>query len=841
MTSPRQTRAGAAKVAAATAAAAAPPVNTRSRKAKNDASKPSNASNPTASKTKKHKAKKPEEASERPVSPAPLLAPAPPKPASIAAPPASKPKEKSKEAAAAPSSQESPLRNEEIAANMTASERRRGSTDDDDDDMDLIPPGGVWGSLRPGRKAQASDDENDDSGKPEDDRSEQSEDDDENDASGKPADAADRLSDDSQSNYSTTDAAERKEADRVNHLTRSLRSVPETRPIEEQDDADRLVFEAEAEDELARKGKGKGKAKRKEQGHGEGDEGAEGQGGTSKEKKKRRRSKQDDGNPDERAGDAGDDDPLVQEEDPSDQPPWELTSGPMSKKDLEEALAARRQYHAMIETVARRSGKRMGAVFKAVGDGATSMRHTNPWNAFQTKYRAENPKDKDETSDEYKNKMKAAYADLFADLPEEDRRNPDARRKCVDEVMEWYHEKTMLLLDDRKAQGNGHALMSKIVKPFIHQSTVAGSTYDVEVFGFGIDPFSDVAIIWGGTPNFQAVYQDFEQPIKAKLTELKAIVTNMKRRDGQVMNHRRLQIDFSKKSTEANMRDSKRRIIKDCLYNDILNALAERAELDPDQACTPPSKMSWKWSDLALKYTLRLEGWPAALKNAFPSAGFTLNQIKGKAPIEALTEMALQMEKRYLSADNTGDGPIIVSWTDDERDCEATEHLTDIPIVVADDDTVLLRANSSKSLMRTIDEENQKQAKQTASKKRKATSAPEERSSKKSKRGAEMPPSPARTPTPVAGAGVATTSAVPARYSWRYVSSAEPPEVSETWVALGVQRYEGPPTKAHNAVECWQGSAWRGLPAGFEMIEDPDFAAESALVRSWFDLDEDED
>ena len=72
--------------------------------------------------------------------------------------------------------------------------------------------------------------------------------------------------------------------------------------------------------------------------------------------------------------------------------PWPLTLGSLSKRDLEDALHARQAYHDSIEAIARRAGKKVSFVFKAIGDLPKSARDLNPWNAFQAKYRIECPK-----------------------------------------------------------------------------------------------------------------------------------------------------------------------------------------------------------------------------------------------------------------------------------------------------------------------------------------------------------------------------------------------------------------------------------------------------------------
>jgi hypothetical protein len=99
-------------------------------------------------------------------------------------------------------------------------------------------------------------------------------------------------------------------------------------------------------------------------------------------------SNEDEGYPDDDVGDerSPDDDvdgPVT---------PWDITPGPLSKAHLEEAMAARTEYHATLEDIARRSGKKLSSVFNAVGDYPKGTRDANTWNAHQMKYRTEHPK-----------------------------------------------------------------------------------------------------------------------------------------------------------------------------------------------------------------------------------------------------------------------------------------------------------------------------------------------------------------------------------------------------------------------------------------------------------------
>ncbi|KAJ7085193.1 hypothetical protein B0H15DRAFT_951205 [Mycena belliarum] len=211
-------------------------------------------------------------------------------------------------------------------------------------------------------------------------------------------------SDSDDSSYSTTDAAERKADDRQNRALGILPSYVPIVPVEEMDAEYDAEFEAEVMKEKKRKGgnaKGKGKAK-------EGEERKKAKATTSgleSDGRKAGASKPKAPSKDKAMATSGDDVELERsaagppmskakgkatsrgadgeelmddEDDPQDQPPWDLTPGPLSKEELAQAHAARAAYHAAIEAVARRSGKKMSTVFKAVGDmAATTLQATS--------------------------------------------------------------------------------------------------------------------------------------------------------------------------------------------------------------------------------------------------------------------------------------------------------------------------------------------------------------------------------------------------------------------------------------------------------------------------------
>ncbi|KAJ6521813.1 hypothetical protein DFH09DRAFT_1097504 [Mycena vulgaris] len=491
------------------------------------------------------------------------------------------------------------------------------------------------------------------------------------------------------SSYSTTAAATRKEDARHNKIAIQSTHAPLFVAQEDLDAEDMAQYTAE----FSKKAKGKGKQKAVTESV---------------------------------AGSDGELDANDKDEDSDSEPPpateWDLIPGPLSNEDREAALTARHVYHATIATIAQRSGKRVSAVFKAVGDQTSTVRRTNSWNAFQTKFRAENKKSPDVTKEVYEELMRAAYDDLFSSLSEEEKKDPAAWKECVQELMAWYESNSMALLDDRKADGRGPALMSKIIQPFIHQSTVTSNNYDVEVFGFGIDPVSDVAIVWGGMPAFHAVYDKYKIPIKATLNDMKAML-----QFPGLYEWPREERPPHNRSLSTSPR-SQQRAIGMCL-NDIhliIGARGDPALKAPakmswkkwsdtavklklhliigargDPALKAPAKMSWKkWSDTAVKLKLRIENWPAALKANFPSEGFELGHIAGQQENTAFKEMRDKMKIRYEGGEDAG--MKIVSWTEDECELEDLADISDVPVVVCEDATTLSFGKSSKALLRKM-------------------------------------------------------------------------------------------------------------------------------------------
>ncbi|KAJ7089383.1 hypothetical protein C8R44DRAFT_751398 [Mycena epipterygia] len=464
------------------------------------------------------------------------------------------------------------------------------------------------------------------------------------------------------SSYSNTAAKQLKEDARYNGFAGTL--MPVIVSEEQQDEED---LEEYMTDMGRGKGKGNSKAKQTvESGEENDDKEPEGAG--------------DDEDNDQRG--AGDDD----DEDGAGESlqPWDLKLGKLSDIDLKAARAVRQVYHDALEVVARRSGKRLSAIFKAVGDHTTNHRQMNPWNAFGMKYRKDHPKPTGMSKKNYATELKAAYQDLFSSLSEDEVNDPDARRRCVEPVMEWYNNQIATVVDTRKAEGRGKALLNKVVLPFIHLSTITSNSQDIEVWGFAIDPFGDAAVIWGGTPAFAAVNTTYNQAIKAKLVDMKAMFQMVNIAKQQAEANALVQpipIDFSRKASELNARDARHRQIGQLLLNEIHLVLGERNE-----DASTLKKMLCQWADWAFGYKLRIENWPKALEATFPSVSFSLSNIKGKHMKESPIEKTAK----------------IVSWTEEELALEDLRDQAEIPIVSSVDGAALLTVDKSKKYLSAV-------------------------------------------------------------------------------------------------------------------------------------------
>ncbi|KAF8169724.1 hypothetical protein K438DRAFT_1774104 [Mycena galopus ATCC 62051] len=424
---------------------------------------------------------------------------------------------------------------------------------------------------------------------------------------------------------------------------------------------------------------------------------------------------------------------------------YDLIPGPLAQADKDAALVARKTYQTEIREIAQRAGKKVSAVLKAIGDLPVSVRDTNPWNAHQAKYRIEHPKPRDMSNADYAAAKRAAYYELFEHLSGEELTDPLVRADATAELMTWYRERQKLAVDKRKAAGHGMALLRKVAEPFIHQSTSISNTYDIDIFGYAVDRFTDTAHIWGA-PSRSATRTDVPGDIQQDLFDWKArlrlanfFMHNSKTASNYLLTDRNVQMEHRR---QANAQDEATQAMhidftKVASGNPVL-VLIMLAREDHDLASIQnlfKKGFPWKWTAVAHRHKLRFEGWPATLKS-------TRDAPADASRNKAMRDMHTTLKAIYLgTAEDDIQCTKIVSWTEDEQELDDPR---DVAIVTCDDGTTLLTAAACTKLLRDL-----ALAKPKKSGKGKRKAAADESTAGPSKRARTSPrPAPSRTPTP---------------------------------------------------------------------------------------------
>ncbi|KAJ7816296.1 hypothetical protein B0H14DRAFT_2845027, partial [Mycena olivaceomarginata] len=145
--------------------------------------------------------------------------------------------------------------------------------------------------------------------------------------------------------------------------------------------------------------------------------------------------------------------------------------------------------------------------------------------------------------------------------------DPGLRADATEELMVWYCATRAVAIDNRKTSGRGMAMLRKVVDPFIHQSTLVSKMYDIEVFGYAVDRFTDHAHIWGGSPVFHEANELYPRAIQQDLFDWKARIRNAAEGGGAENSSTvALHIDFTRQLREA-PRDAMRRQIAKLFLN----------------------------------------------------------------------------------------------------------------------------------------------------------------------------------------------------------------------------------------------------------------------------------
>ncbi|KAF7340934.1 hypothetical protein MSAN_02078400 [Mycena sanguinolenta] len=262
---------------------------------------------------------------------------------------------------------------------------------------------------------------------------------------------------------------------------------------------------------------------------------------------------------------------------------YEITNGALLKTAKKEAERARDEYHAKIRDIARAQNKTVSTVLQAIGELPVALRSNNSWNAHQVEYRHQHPKPHDMTSEAYLKACRNAYEARFEHLPKEERSDPAARAMAVAGLMKWYREMHADVVQNDKGKGRGAVMLKKIAKSFIDQSRAAYNHYDVDIWGWVLDRYSDQAQFWGCSPAYDMVVDKYgDRVLQQELFNWKARIQTMVMEQREKENDIQqegvaIHINFTQHKKEK-ARDAMRRQLARLLLNLIYLVLLERGE-----------------------------------------------------------------------------------------------------------------------------------------------------------------------------------------------------------------------------------------------------------------------
>ncbi|KAJ7779447.1 hypothetical protein DFH07DRAFT_950503 [Mycena maculata] len=466
----------------------------------------------------------------------------------------------------------------------------------------------------------------------------------------KAEDGKDGYSSDDGSDYSITEAAAQKEKERHNRLAHHQTFVPLIEDCEEQDEPDTRTME----EEMANRGRKQGKS------------GASRLRSSGKKAGPLRGEDSEDGEGSDSSEDSND----------SEDEEMRQRNSPLSKEHRKQLLAPYVEWQGFVTEMSKVTGKKESTLHKAVGQDPTLGRTINSWNAFQAKFRVENWQPKTMLGTNFTKQARAAYKRLFEELPEDERSDPAAQRVIVKPIINWYSEKTSVVMDARKEKGGSLAMLNKVVQPFIWQSTLAHQKQQHRRLWLRNRHLRRPSCDLGRSLNFLSVHDTYLPAIKVKLVDIKAMfqMINMANR---------------KEATSA----AAPQPIVISFGKDLV--LLEREHKSKTPMPTG-LKMSWKWADLAVRLRVHIENWPEELKSTFPSASFTVSSIKGTTANKAFQTIWCMVRafgaRRWLMCESDE------IQLDDDDDTDVAE----VPIVTCSNGTTLLYASASEKLLKRL-------------------------------------------------------------------------------------------------------------------------------------------
>ncbi|KAG6835437.1 hypothetical protein H0H93_001458 [Arthromyces matolae] len=318
--------------------------------------------------------------------------------------------------------------------------------------------------------------------------------------------------------------------------------------------------------------------------------------------------------------------------------------GPISDAAKERAFAAQERYHEEMRQIARDERKPVHTIFRLV-DAHENLRETSTWNVFQAWWGVEGPgkgkgKSKEMSRTEYTRFLRGEYIEYLKEKLGDESDNKEAKAKLFEPILEWYHQKFLDHVEERRVKGSFSLIIRKVVDSLEKLGLRYHEMYGLHCGGVVVNVDPDVhgktgSVLWGSTPQFDKMKKGEVAFINRQVSQWVSYITLQvaEAEGGEVDETQLLRPDIDRRAHEGE-RDYERRAFLNILRADygicfsffdylrlIVPAGQARYKNDTPLNECKDLKIPWQtWPDEAYENKVRISGWP--LDGNKPGAGF---------------------------------------------------------------------------------------------------------------------------------------------------------------------------------------------------------------------------
>ncbi|KAJ6464650.1 hypothetical protein C8R47DRAFT_1237447 [Mycena vitilis] len=373
--------------------------------------------------------------------------------------------------------------------------------------------------------------------------------------------------------------------------------------------------------------------------------------------------------------------------------------GPVSVEIRQRLAELNDKYEADVADIAREIGKPVALLHQILGDLIKTPRALSAWNVWQRWFAVSHPKDEQLESDSRGAFLKALHdADGFPDFDDTKPPTTEESFERLPWLLEWDRNLTEQAVLNFREEGKLKPKLRKELVPVLQIADKMRKTFDVQLWGFVIDPQGDASFMWG-------VGEDF----KEMRAERKISLTQMCKQQEHIFGSINLRKQglapqplpaLEEEAAGGGKRDRYRKQLGMILGSQLWGFCKTNGTLTGHDVDQSKYQMKWttKFADVAFENQVRLINYPAALKDAgqlIGTAGFNLKDIT--VPIfdtfmpDLLTANRIR-DPEDMELDN--EVMEIVRWTDEEMVLPLTDQ-REIPLVVGPDNAALVCVKSS--------------------------------------------------------------------------------------------------------------------------------------------------